>query len=241
MDRVVVKTEGLCVAYGDVTVLWGIGLHVCSGEVVVLLGPNGAGKTTLLRALCGLQEGQLSVVAGRVWFLGEPVEGLTAPELVRRGVVQVPEGRHIFPALSVEENLLLGGYVLPRRVRRERLEQVYDKLPILRARRRALAGTLSGGQQQLLAAGRALMLQPRLLLLDEPSLGLAPAMVRQIFALVAQLRREGTAILAAEQDVQAALSAADRGYVMAGGRLVATGPAQALGAHPWVRRSYLGL
>lgn len=241
MPEAVLRTEGLSVAYGDVTVLWGVALEVREGEVVALLGPNGAGKTTLLRALSGLHEGQLTVADGRVWFLGEAVDGRPASDLVRRGLVHVPEGRHLFPGLSVEENLLLGGYLLPRRVRRERLDAVYSKLPVLRERRRALAGSLSGGQQQLLALGRALMLPTRLLLLDEPSLGLAPTLVQLVYRLIAELRREGTSVLLAEQNVQAALSVAERGYVVSGGRIGLEGPRDVLTSHRIVQRSYLGL
>ncbi len=241
LTSAVLEVRGLCAGYGDVTVLWDVHLQVREGEVVALLGPNGAGKTTLIRAIFGLQEEMLSVLRGEVWLDGQRVVGLTASDMVYRGVALVPEGRRLFPALSVEENLLLGGLRLSRSMRRSRLEWVYALLPLLREKRRALAGTLSGGQQQLLALGRALIAQPRLLLLDEPSLGLAPRMVRQVYELVDALRGNQTSVLVAEQNVGAALSVADRGYVLGGGRVVLEGDTADLRARPALRRLYLGV
>jgi branched-chain amino acid transport system ATP-binding protein len=212
------------------------------GEIVALVGSNGAGKTTLLRLFSGLREGFLKITRGAVRFRGEALEGLDPAEIVSRGVAHVPEGRHLFPGLSVRDNLQLGGYRLGSRSQRgEALERVLEMLPFLRGRTRQLAGTLSGGEQQLLAIGRALMVRPALLMLDEPSVGLAPRMVATVFELVARIRATGVGVLLVEQNVRRALALADRGYVLENGRIVLQGSGGELIEHPRVKRAYLGL
>ena len=212
------------------------------GEIVALVGSNGAGKTTLLRLFSGLREGFLKITRGAVRFRGEALDGLDPAEIVSRGVAHVPEGRHLFPGLSVRENLRLGGYRLGSRGQRaEALERVLEMLPFLRGRTRQLAGTLSGGEQQLLAIGRALMVRPVLLMLDEPSVGLAPRMVATVFDLVARIRATGVGVLLVEQNVRQALALADRGYVLENGRIVLQGSGGELIEHPRVKRAYLGL
>ena len=222
--------------------IWEVSLGVRAGEIVALAGSNGAGKTTLLRVLSGLREGFLKVTRGAVRFRGEGLDGLDPAQIVARGIAHVPEGRHLFPGLTVHENLRLGGYLLPSRSRaRETLEQVLETLPFLRQRSRQRAGTLSGGEQQLLAIGRALMQRPSLLMLDEPSVGLAPRMVGVVFDLVARIRAAGVSVLLVEQNVRRALALADRGYVLENGRIVLEGPGADLVEHPKVKRAYLGL
>ena len=212
------------------------------GEIVALVGSNGAGKTTLLRLFSGLREGFLKITRGAVRFRGEALEGLDPAEIVSRGVAHVPEGRHLFPGLSVRDNLQLGGYRLGSRSQlAEALERVLEMLPFLRGRTRQLAGTLSGGEQQLLAIGRALMVRPALLMLDEPSVGLAPRMVATVFDLVARIRATGVGVLLVEQNVRQALALADRGYVLENGRIVLQGSGGELIEHPRVKRAYLGL
>jgi branched-chain amino acid transport system ATP-binding protein len=227
--------------YRDVPVLWGVSLGVGAGEIVALVGSNGAGKTTLLRVFSGLREGFLRVTRGAVRFRGETLEGLDPAAIVGRGIAHVPEGRHLFPGLTVGENLRLGGYLRPARAARESLEQVLALLPFLGERARQVAGTLSGGEQQLLAIGRALMQRPALLMLDEPSIGLAPRMVAVVFDLVARIRAAGVGVLLVEQNVRQALALADRGYVLENGRVVLEGRGAELSEHPRVKRAYLGL
>jgi branched-chain amino acid transport system ATP-binding protein len=225
-----------------VPVIWEVSLGVGAGEIVALVGSNGAGKTTLLRLCSGLREGFLKVTRGAVRFRGEALEGLDPAGIVRRGIAHVPEGRHLFPGLTVRENLRLGGYLLASRAQaREALEEVLGLLPFLGERTRQLAGTLSGGEQQLLAIGRALMQRPRLLMLDEPSVGLAPRMVAVVFDLVARIRAAGVSVLLVEQNVRQALALADRGYVLENGRVVLEGSGGELIEHPRVKRAYLGL
>ena len=193
-------------------------------------------------ALPILREGFLKVTRGAVRFQGEGLDGLDPAQIVTRGIAHVPEGRHLFPGLTVRENLRLGGYLLPSRsLARESLEQVFEMLPFLRERPRQLAGTLSGGEQQLLAIGRALMQRPKLLMLDEPSIGLAPRMVAVVFSLVARIRAAGVSVLLVEQNVRQALALADRGYVLENGRIVLEGSGSELMEHPRVKRAYLGL
>jgi len=223
--------------YGRIPALTGIDLRVAAGELVALVGANGAGKTTLLRSISGVQP----IAAGQIRFDGEEVNAAPPEERVRRGMVQVPEGRQVFGPLSVEDNLRLGAYRRARAESAASLERVYDLFPDLLERRRQPAGTLSGGQQQLLAMGRALMARPRLLLLDEPSMGLAPRLVAGIFACVAQLRAADTAIFLVDQNARAALAIADRGYVLETGRIVLTGTGAELLADEGVRSAYLGL
>jgi branched-chain amino acid transport system ATP-binding protein len=232
--------SGLNVYYGRLHVLKGVALHVNQGEVVALLGANGAGKTTTLRAICGL----LKPSAGNVNFAGQKIAGLSADKLVRQGITQVPEGRQIFGPLSIHDNLLLGAYTRLKSGGKasvnEDLDRVYGMFPILAEKRHDRGGSLSGGQQQMLAMGRALMSRPRLLLLDEPCLGLAPLVAKQIMAIIAQLREQGTTIMVVEQNARAALAVADRGYVMETGKVVLEGSSEELRRNKEVRRAYLG-
>ena len=233
------SVEGLVVAYGAVEALHGVDLEVREGEIVTLIGANGAGKTTTLRAVSGLVPPR----AGRITLFGDPLARVPAHRLVRRGMCHVPEGRRIFAGLTVRENLDLGAYTVRGRAELERrLERVLALFPRLRERLAQAGGTLSGGEQQMLAIGRALMARPRLLLLDEPSLGLAPILVQEIFREIGRINREeGTAILLVEQNATMALSLASRGYVLETGRVVLSGPCASLLADPAVRAAYLGL
>jgi len=235
------KVRNLEAGYGPLKVLKQVSLHVAAGEIVTLIGANGAGKSTLLRALAGLLEPR----GGEVLFDGKPIRGLAAERAVGLGIALVPEGRQVFAAMSVRENLLLGGYVAARRGRdragtARALEEVFALFPVLRDRGEQLAGTLSGGEQQMLAMGRALMTDPRLLMMDEPSMGLAPLVVRDIFHAVSRLRGEGRTVLLVEQNARAALRIADRGYVIETGRLVLEGEAGYLLNDREVQRAYLG-
>jgi branched-chain amino acid transport system ATP-binding protein len=229
--------RGLAVAYGGIQAVKGIDLTVGDGELVCLIGANGAGKTTTLKGICGL----LPVRSGTVTYAGEPITGRPAYTLVRRGLVMVPEGRGVFGALSIDENLAMGAYA--RRdaagVRRD-VERVFTLFPRLHERRRQTAGTLSGGEQQMLAMGRALMSKPRLLLLDEPSMGLAPLMVQKVFETIVAVAREGVTILLIEQNAKLALEVSQRGYVMESGEIILTGAAKAMLDDPKVRAAYLG-
>jgi branched-chain amino acid transport system ATP-binding protein len=222
--------------YGRIPVLHGIDLSVRAGEIVALVGANGAGKTTLLRALSGVQPS-----SGKVAFEKREIQTLSAEARVALGIVQCPEGRQVFGPLSVEDNLRLGAYRRGRAQAPSSLERVYAFFPALAERRRQAAGTLSGGQQQMLAIGRALMGQPRLLLLDEPSMGLAPRLVAEIFAAIRRLRAADTALLLVEQNAAAALAIADRGYVLETGSVVLAGTGAELLADAGVRAAYLGL
>jgi len=231
------RLEGLHAAYGPVAALRGLDLTVGPGELVCLIGANGAGKTSTLRAISGL----LPPTRGRIVFDGREIQRAEPARILEAGVAHCPEGRRVFPYLTVEENLRMGAYV--RRDRRgiaEDVERVCAHFPILAERRRQLAGTLSGGEQQMLAIGRALMARPRLILFDEPSLGLAPTVVETTFAIIADIRRRGTTVLMVEQNAYLALRMADRGYVMETGRIVLAGPAADLLADDHVRRAYLG-
>jgi branched-chain amino acid transport system ATP-binding protein len=229
------EVEALRVHYGSQEVVSGISLEIGTGEVVGLLGANGAGKTTTLRAVSGL----LRPSSGAIRLDGRRLERLAACEVVAAGVAHVPEGRRVFGRMSVEDNLWVGGYV-DRRGARTSLARVLDLLPVLRERRMQMAGTLSGGEQQLLALGRALMSSPRVLLLDEPSTGLAPQAVETVLAVVGGLAAEGVAVLLVEQDAEVALAQAARAYVLETGRVVAQGPAAQLRKDPTVREAYLG-
>jgi branched-chain amino acid transport system ATP-binding protein len=223
--------------YGRIPALCGIDLHVGEGELVALVGANGAGKSTLLRALSGVQR----VSAGQVLFEGEDITRAPSEARVRLGIVQVPEGRLVFAPLSVEDNLRLGGYTRTRDESDTALVKVFEMFPVLKSRRRQPAGMLSGGQQQMLSIGRAMMARPRLLLLDEPSMGLAPRLVKEIFATIAALKASGTTIFLVDQNAHAALAAADRGYVLETGRIVLTGPGAQLLDDEQVKEAYLGL
>jgi branched-chain amino acid transport system ATP-binding protein len=228
--------SGLTVGYGRIAAVRGIDLRVGEGQVVALLGANGAGKTTTLRALSGL----LRPRAGRVVLDGRDITGMPAHRIAARRMVHVPEGRQVFAQLTVDENLTLGGWVAPTADARRRREGVLDRFPRLRERLGQPAGALSGGEQQMLAMGRALMASPRLLLLDEPSMGLAPLFVEEIFALIANLKREGVTILLVEQNASAALQVADTAYVLELGRVTLSGPAAEVASNPAVVAAYLG-
>jgi branched-chain amino acid transport system ATP-binding protein len=231
------EVERLQVAYGDAIAIWDVSLAVGEGELVSVVGPNGSGKTTLINTIAGL----LPVRSGGLRFLGEDLTRVAPHEVSSRGIAIVPEGRRLFGGMTVEENLEIGGYTpAARAARGARLERVYQLFPVLRTRRRQVAGTLSGGQQQMVAIGRALMAGPRLLLLDEPSLGLAPAIVDQVFEVIEALHRDGTAVLLVEQNVPRALAVAARAYVLAEGRIVSAGTPAALLAEPHIRSAYLG-
>ena len=229
--------EGVSVGYGPVEVLHGVSLRVEEGELVCLLGANGAGKSTTVRTISGL----LRPTAGAITFFGERLDGRPAHAVLRRGIAQCPEGRRIFPEMTVQENLEMGAYVRGSEgARADDLESVLQHFPRLKERTRQLGGTLSGGEQQMLAIARALMSAPRLLLLDEPSLGLAPTMVETVFRVIAEIRREGMTVLMVEQNAALALRMADRAYVMESGRIALEGAARDLLDNPDVRRAYLG-
>jgi branched-chain amino acid transport system ATP-binding protein len=231
------EVDDLQVAYGQRRALHGVSLRVGAGEIVTLLGANGSGKSTTLRTVSGL----VRAVRGRIRYEGRDIAGWAADAIVTAGIGHVPEGRDIFGEFSVLENLLVGAHTVPAREVAARLEAAYAVFPLLRERRRQRAGTLSGGEQQMLAIGRALMARPRLLLLDEPSLGLAPRLVGEIFAVIRRINADGVAVLLVEQNARAALTLASRGYVLETGRVVAAGPSRELAADPRIRSAYLGL
>lgn len=231
------NVQGIKSGYGVVEVLRGIDLHVMPGELVALLGSNGAGKTTLNLTLSGL----VATRAGQVQFDGYDITGLHSRQVVVRGLIQVPEGRKVFPNLSVHENLELGAFTRGRERRVQNLEKVYDTFPRLKERVSQLAGTLSGGEQQMLAIGRGLMAEPRLLILDEPSLGLSPLLVEELFGLISQLRSTGLSILLVEQNVGQSLDIADRAYVMENGQIRFSGTPGELLASDTLRQAYLGM
>jgi len=230
------EVTDLEVNYGQIQALKGISLEVAQGEVVAMLGANGAGKTTLMRTLSGL----IPPRSGRIVYDGADITSLAADRIVRQGIAQSPEGRRVFGTLTVAENLRLGAYTRPPDELEASRAQVYELFPRLRERRAQLAGTLSGGEQQMLAIGRALMARPRLLLLDEPSLGLAPLLVKGIFRALEDIRDSGVTILLVEQNARMALKLADRGYVLEVGTIVHQDGAAALLASPEVRAAYLG-
>jgi branched-chain amino acid transport system ATP-binding protein len=234
---VLLELDGLVVHHGRNEVLKGVSATVGAGELVALVGSNGAGKTTLLRAISGVHPAS----GGAIRFAGADITTLAPDRRVRLGISQVPEGRQVFAPQTVADNLLLGGFTRSRGDRAAALDAVYAQLPVLAERRDQRAGTLSGGQQQMLAIGRALMAAPKLLLLDEPSLGLAPLIVEEVFRLVVGLKRAGTTILLVEQNAHAALAIADRGYVIETGRLVLEDTGARLLANPRVREAYLGV
>jgi branched-chain amino acid transport system ATP-binding protein len=231
------RVEGLGSHYGRIPALSAVDLHIDRGELVALVGANGAGKTTLLRALSGVQR----VSAGRVLFEGADITRAPSDRRVRAGIVQVPEGRQVFGPMSVEDNLRLGAFTRTRAEAREEIERVYALFPVLKDKRAQTAGTLSGGQQQMLAMGRALMARPRLLLLDEPSMGLAPRLVEEVFACITALRPQATTVFLVDQNARAALRIADRGYVLETGRIVLSGSGAELLANDRVKEAYLGL
>jgi branched-chain amino acid transport system ATP-binding protein len=226
------------VAYGDLPALRGVSVSVEAGETLSVVGANGAGKTTMLRAISGLMRPRV----GQILLDGERLDSLPSHAIVGRGVVQVPEGRKIFPSLTVLENLELGSYVAAAKAqRREGLEHVFTLFPRLKERERQAAGTMSGGEQQMLAIGRALMARPRLLMLDEPSLGLAPIIVKEIFRIIGEINRLGTTVLLVEQNTRQALALSRRGYVLENGRVVLEGSGAELLGNEHVKRAYLGM
>ncbi|MEM2936467.1 MAG: ABC transporter ATP-binding protein [Candidatus Bathyarchaeia archaeon] len=232
------SVEGLNASYGDVQVLWDVSFDVKEGEIIVIVGSNGAGKTTTLRVLAGLMYPKF----GAIIFSGEDIAKIPPHERVKKGIALIPEGRMLFTRLTVEENLRLGA-ITPkaREARDETLKWVYELFPILKERKRQIAGTLSGGEQQMLAIARGLMSQPKLLMLDEPSLGLAPKIVAQVFELLMEINKQGITILLVEQNVWRALEIADRGYVMETGRIVLSGSGEHLLNNEYVKKSYLGI
>ena len=229
--------EGLHAGYGAVEVLRGVDLRIAPGELVALLGSNGAGKTTLNSVVSGL----VPTWRGRVMFDGQDLTGAHYRRVVQAGLIQVPEGRKVFPNLSVLENLELGAFTRARARRADNLVRVFDTFPRLRERQSQLAGTMSGGEQQMLAIGRGLMAEPKLLILDEPSLGLSPLLVEEMFALIAQLRASGLAVLLVEQNVGQSLEIADRAYVMENGSIRFSGTSAELLASDTLRQAYLGV
>jgi len=229
--------EKLQVAYGKVQALWDVTLEVPDGEIVALVGANGAGKTTLLKTVSGLLRKQ----SGSITHDGKHIEEASPPDIVRHGVVHVPEGRKLFPEMTVIDNLLMGAFTVPQSERPQRLERVFSVFPVLRERQKQIAGTLSGGEQQMVAIGRGMMAGPKLLMLDEPSLGLAPILVEEVFRVITEINRLGVTVLLVEQNTQHALTLAHRGFVMELGRIALSGSGDELLANSNVRKAYLGL
>jgi len=236
MSRAMLKVSGLQVAYGGIQAVKGVNFEVQPGELVSLIGANGAGKTTTLKAITGLQP----VAAGDIEFMGASITGQGSWDLVRQGLVMVPEGRGTFTRMTIHENLLMGAYIRDDKDIGADIDRVFDIFPRLKERRSQLAGTMSGGEQQMLAMGRALMARPKLLLLDEPSMGLSPIMVDKIFEVVDDIHRQGVTVLLVEQNASRALQLARRGYVMESGEVTMSGDAKALLNDPKVRAAYLG-
>ena len=230
------ELENISARYGAIHALEGISLTVSAGQVVCLLGANGAGKTTTLNCISGV----VPLAGGRIRFEGEDVAGLSIDRLVARGIVQVPEGREIFPELTVADNLLLGQWLHRRKPAADALERVYDYFPRLKERAAQHAGTLSGGEQQMLMIARALMARPKLLLLDAPSLGLSPVLIEQVFAIVKRIHGDGVPILLVEQNARVALAASQYGYVLENGEIRLHGAAAELAENPEIRAAYLG-
>ena len=232
----ILKVEDINVYYGAIHAIKGVSFEVNQGEIVTLIGANGAGKSTVLNTVSGL----LTSKTGSIVFDGQNLHGVAPHKVVARGLAQVPEGRRVFLQMSVEENLEMGAYTRPSSEIAPGIADVYERFPRLKERRKQVAGTLSGGEQQMLAMGRALMSKPKLLMLDEPSMGLAPILVEQIFDIIKELHKAGTTILLVEQNAQAALSVADRGYVLETGKIVTSGTGTELLASPEIKRAYLG-
>ena len=232
----ILKVSDINVYYGAIHAIKGVSFEVNPGEIVTLIGANGAGKSTTLQTISGLLHSR----TGSIEFLGESLMGIPAHKIVAKGLAQVPEGRRIFLQMTVEENLQMGAYTRSGAGIDQDLEKVYTYFPRLMERRRQIAGTLSGGEQQMLAMGRALMSRPKLLMLDEPSMGLAPILVEQIFEIIQNLHKAGTTILLVEQNAQAALGIANRGYVLETGKIVTSGTGAELLASPEIKRAYLG-
>ena len=236
MTTTLLKVSGLKVAYGGIQAVKGISFEVQQGEVVCLIGANGAGKTTTLKAITGIQP----VAAGEIEFMGKVIKGQGAWDLVKQGLVMVPEGRGVFSRMTITENLQMGAFVRTDNEIDADIDKVFGIFPRLKERRAQLAGTMSGGEQQMLAMGRGLMARPKVLLMDEPSMGLSPMMVDKIFEVVADIHQQGVTILLVEQNASRALGLADRGYVMESGEITMSGEAKGLLADPRVRAAYLG-
>ena len=237
-DGAMLELTGVTAGYGQFTALWDVSVRVARGEAVAVVGPNGAGKTTLLRVISGV----IAPRSGDLVFEGRPVGGQPAHEIVARGIAHVPEGRRLFPALTVADNLKMGAFLpAARRRYRESLERVHALFPVLKERHRQRAGSLSGGEQQMLAIGRALMSRPKLILFDEPSMGLAPVMVLRLFDLIRRVREEGYTILVVEQNVRQVLKLVDRAYLLEVGRIKMEGRADELSEQDFVRKAYVGL
>ena len=232
----ILNVEDINVYYGSIHAVKGVSFQVNQGEIVTLIGANGAGKSTTLNTIAGL----LHSKTGSITFMDEPLNKYPCHKIVSKGLAMVPEGRRIFLQMTVEENLEMGAFTQPNAGVDADLERVFDQFPRLKERRRQIAGTLSGGEQQMLAMGRALMSHPTLLMLDEPSMGLAPILVEQIFDIIKDLHKAGTTILLVEQNAQAALSVADRGYVLETGRIVTSGTGHELLESPAIKKAYLG-
>ncbi|OIQ88706.1 high-affinity branched-chain amino acid transport ATP-binding protein LivF [mine drainage metagenome] len=237
MSEALLQIKGLKVAYGGIQAVKGIDFEVRSGELVSLIGANGAGKTTTLKAITGMQP----VTDGQIVYQGKPVQGRGSFELVRQGLAMVPEGRGVFTRMTITENLLMGAYIRnDKKAIQDDIDRIFEIFPRLKERQSQLAGTMSGGEQQMLAMGRAMMCHPKLLLLDEPSMGLSPIMVDKIFEVVADIAKQGVTILLVEQNAKRALQLASRGYVMDSGTISMTGTADELLHDPRVRAAYLG-
>jgi len=228
--------EKLQVAYGKVQALWDVTLGVPDGEIVALVGANGAGKTTLLKTVSGLLRRQ----SGSIAYNGKHIDEASPPEIVKHGVVHVPEGRKLFPEMTVIDNLLMGAYTIPQSERSQKLERVFSVFPVLKERQKQIAGTLSGGEQQMVAIGRGLMAGPKLLMLDEPSLGLAPLLVEEVFRVIMEINRLSVTVLLVEQNTQHALTLAHKGFVMELGRIALSGSGSELLANTNIRKAYLG-
>jgi len=231
------EVKNINVFYDEIQVLWNLSLKVSKGELVTVIGPNGAGKTTLLKTISGL----LIPKNGEILFLNEKINGLSPYKIVRKGIIQVPEGRRLFPYMSVIENLEMGAYTISESKKKENLEFVFNLFPILKERKSQLAVTLSGGEQQMLAIARALMSSPKLLMLDEPSLGLAPKLVIKIFETINFLKENGITILLIEQNIKNALSLADKAYVLENGKIVLQGAGREILENNYVKTAYLGI
>lgn len=232
------KVENLSVGYGDARVLEDVSFEVKPGKMTCILGPNGAGKTTLLRSITGI----ISSGSGKVWFLGQEIQGKKTFQIVEMGMTMIPEGRRLWPPLSVEENLILGAYrIADQKVVKKKLDWVYSLFPHLVNRKDQLCGTLSGGEQQMVSIGRGLMASPKLLLMDEPSLGLAPLIVREVFGAIKVIVQSGTTVLLVEQNTQVALDASHYGYVLERGKIFMEGEAVSLREDVHIKQAYLGI
>ena len=236
MADIMLKVDNINVYYGSIHAIKDISFEVCRGQIVTLIGANGAGKSTTLQTVSGL----LHSKTGSIEFLGKSLAGVAPHRIVEHGLAHVPEGRRVFLQMSVEENLEMGAYTRPRSEISDSIADVYSRFPRLKERRKQIAGTLSGGEQQMLAMGRALMSKPQLLMLDEPSMGLSPILVDQIFDIIKELHRAGTTILLVEQNAQMALSIADRAYVLESGKIVLSGSGEGLLESEQVKKAYLG-